>query len=215
MLRHFRPKHCHHRETPLTFQSLKKNAVLLFSKDVNITFPSFWCWSKAAMSSLAHWTLSLLGENSSCTAWTCPGWITCLPTEKHTHTKRKLTVLIITAGFQCLQMKPKKRRRRMCSKNNAFTCWYRSNIIRARLNQIKCLFSCELLHKDDRKRKAGWELGRTEAERQWERRSKRGLYKFQNDDSQEAERGQTMLCIMTDKTCLRSACSPAVKQKCH
>lgn len=51
----------------------------------NVTFPSFWCWSKAAMSSVAHWTLSGLGENSSCTARICPGWITCLPS----HKKRK------------------------------------------------------------------------------------------------------------------------------
>lgn len=57
-----------------------------------VTFPSFWCWSKAAMSSVAHWTLSGLGENSSCTAWICPGWITCLPahteTKRHTHTQK-------------------------------------------------------------------------------------------------------------------------------
>lgn len=54
----------------------------LLAVDVNFTFPSFWCWSKAAMSSLAHWTLSGWGENSSCTAWICPGWITCLPSRK-------------------------------------------------------------------------------------------------------------------------------------
>lgn len=139
MLRHFRPKHCHHRETPLTFQRLKKNAVLLFSKDVNITFPSFWCWSKAAMSSLAHWTLSLLGENSSCTAWTCPGWITCLPTEKHTH-KKKINCANYNSGVSVPSNETKKRRRRrMCSKNNAFTCWYRGNTIRARLKPDKLL----------------------------------------------------------------------------
>lgn len=47
-------------------------------------------------------------------------WVDNLLTYGETH---KLTVLIITAGFQCLQTKPKKRRRRrMCSKNNAFTC---------------------------------------------------------------------------------------------
>lgn len=53
---------------------------------ITLTFPSFWCCSKANMSSLAHWTLSGLGENSSCTAWTCPGWITCLPSQKQSRT---------------------------------------------------------------------------------------------------------------------------------
>lgn len=72
----------------------------LLTVDVNITFPSFWCWSKAEMSSLAHWTLSGLGENSSCTAWTCPGWITCLPSQKKRETRRerKGNIVMTTAG---------------------------------------------------------------------------------------------------------------------
>lgn len=57
----------------------------------NLTFPSFWCCSKAEMSSFAHWTLSGWGENSSCTAWTCPGWITCFPLQKQQNTQTHQT----------------------------------------------------------------------------------------------------------------------------
>lgn len=39
-------------------------------------------------------------------------WVDNLLT--YTHTKRKLTVLIITAGFQCLQTKPKKEEEEEC-----------------------------------------------------------------------------------------------------